>query len=85
MLRRVRGHERARSTEPWRYQMRPRLGSTGDDYYNADEHRQRAFHIDRKALHQREVARPWQKLVIQGCDAASLLVHDWITRKAREL
>jgi len=54
MLRRSHEHEAGPPTGPRRYQMRQRLISIGDDYNIEDEHGQRAFHIDGKALRLRQ-------------------------------
>src|SRR5260370_37436742 len=54
MLGRRYDHEAGPPTGPRRYQMRQRLISIGDDYNIEDEHGQRAFHIDGKALRLRQ-------------------------------
>src|SRR5262249_42250321 len=54
LRRRHEEHEATPPTGPKRYQMRQRLIAIGDDYNIEDEHGQRAFHIDGKALRLRQ-------------------------------
>jgi uncharacterized protein YxjI len=57
MLRRALHRDDEQSMGPRRYQMRERLISIGGDYNVDDEHGQRAFHIDGKALRLRHTMK----------------------------
>ncbi len=57
MLGRLTHRDDGPPTGPKHYQMRERLISVGDDYNVEDEHGQRAFHIDGKALRVRHTLK----------------------------
>jgi uncharacterized protein YxjI len=57
VLRRMTHRDDGPPTGPSRYQMRERLISIGGDYNVEDEHGQRAFHIDGKALRLRHTMK----------------------------